>query len=310
MSVDNRPSPNLNVISLPCTFNSPSGGVLVAAIVPPVVLVICVLVVCTVLWRRRAQRRLAAEYAGANAQQQQQHQQPNSPGATIAPPQSTPPQTATTAPRRSTPSLPPPPPPDKSPHPAPEHVRRPSFRERFRGNFPGLAARLSGSSRGSGASRADPVLPRAQQHPRPQVFFNSDDMLAPRRARPRSTVVDLGPPLSPPPTQPLPPTPTSAAAGVLGPAREGGRGKIKVRPLPPLPSVPVVLRPNRLGEPGLPLAPQQQEEHYHRPEGRQGEVVLLGPRGRWRERRSNGDSNVLPPPPAYVTPAYGTRSPP
>ncbi|KAH9169803.1 hypothetical protein EDB89DRAFT_1393328 [Lactarius sanguifluus] len=277
--------------------SSPSGGVLAAAIVLPIVLGATLLVVFTVLWHRRAQRRRAA----------QQRPVPTDADAPAEPTQST----------TSLPNSPlPPPPPSKSPAPAPElPTRRPSIRERIRSSLPGLAARLSGSSggtRGSGGSRVDPVLPRTQAPPLP--FFNSDDMLAPRRPRPRSAQqrLTLGPPLSPPPTQPLPPTPTSASAdgtltkkGSRESERSNGRGKLKVRPLPRLPdpkaappSVPIALQPNRLGEAGLPLQPQ--EPHQQREE----EAVLLVPR---RLRGPEGDSDMLPPP--YTLPA-GTRSRP
>ena len=213
---------------------------------------------------------------------------------------------------KSPPPAPLPPPPPPPPAPAPEPNRRPSLRERFRSSFPGLAARLSASSRGSGRSHGDPVLPRAQT----RRFFNSDNMLAPRRPRPGSAQLraPLGPPLSPPPTQPLPPTPTSESAAKEQREREAAeregksKAKPKVRPLPPVPelktppvSVPhVVLRPNRLGEPGLPQQHQPRQQQGH-----QQEAVVLVPRGGWRD----GISNVLPPP-AYTSPAYGTRSRP
>ncbi|KAH9058947.1 hypothetical protein EDB83DRAFT_2315848 [Lactarius deliciosus] len=276
--------------------SSPSGGVLAVAIVLPIVLCASLLIVFTVLWHRRVlQRRRAA----------QQRPVPTDVDAPAEP----------TQPTASLPNSPlPPPPPSKSPAPEPP-TRRPSIRERIRSSLPGLAARLSGSSggtRGSGGSRVDPVLPRTQAPPLP--FFNSDDMLAPRRPRPRSAQqrLTLGPPLSPPPTQPLPPTPTSASAdgtlmkkGSSESERSTGRGKPKVRPLPPLPdprapppSVPIALQPNRLGEAGLSLQPQelhQQEEE---------DAVLLVPR---RLRGPEGDSDMLPPP--YTLPA-GTRSRP
>ncbi|KAH8977811.1 hypothetical protein EDB92DRAFT_1995248 [Lactarius akahatsu] len=283
-------SPRLNILEIrnasTTKSSSPSGGVLAAAIVLPIVLGASLLVVFTVLWHRRVQRRRAAQ------------QQPVSTDGD-----------APAEPTQSTASLPnsplPPPPPSKSPLPAPEPpARRPSIRERIRSSLPGLAARLSGSSggtRGSGGSRVDPVLPRAQAPPLP--FFNSDDMLAPRPFDSRPAAVTA-------PTQPLPPTPTSASAdgtlmkkGSSESERSNGRGKLKVRPLPPLPdpkapppSVPIALQPNRLGEAGLPLQPldlHQQEEE---------EAVLLVPR---RLRGPEGDSDMLPPP--YTLPA-GTRS--
>src|SRR6266702_4083115 len=146
----------------------------------------------------------------------------------------------------------------------------------------------------------------------------------PRSAQQRAT---LGPPLSPPPTQPLPPTPTSAAAGgILLKERDGegsesersnGRGKPKVRPLPPVPdpkapppSIPIVLQPNRLGEPGLPLSSQHDHHHPRQPQQQEGHqqeaMLLLVPRGRWADRGPDGDSDMMPPP--YTSPAYGTRS--
>ncbi|KAH8986769.1 hypothetical protein EDB86DRAFT_2221606 [Lactarius hatsudake] len=289
-------SPRLNILEIrnanTTKSSSPSGGVLAVAIVLPIVLCASLLIVFTVLWHRRVQRRRAAQQR---------------PVLTDADAPAEP-----TQPTASLPNSPlPPPPPSKSPAPAPEPpTRRPSIRERIRSSLPGLAARLSGSSggtRGSGGSRVDPVLPRAQAPPLP--FFNSDDMLAPRRPRPRSAQqrLTLGPPLSPPPTQPLPPTPTSASAdGTLmkkassESERSNGRGKPKVRPLPPLPDPkappPVVLQPNRLGEAGLPF--QLQELHQQEEE----EAVLLVPR---RLRGPEGDSDMLPPP--YTLPA-GTRS--
>ncbi|KAH9054687.1 hypothetical protein EDB87DRAFT_1767788 [Lactarius vividus] len=271
--------------------SSPSGGVLAAAIVLPIVLGASLLVVFTVLWHRRAQRRRAA---------QQRPVSTDDDGAPAEPTQSP-------APLPNSPL--PPPPPSKSPLPPEPPTRRPSIRERIRSSLPGLAARLSGSSggtRASGSSRVDPVLPRAQAPPLP--FFNADDMFAPRRARPHSAQqrLTLGPPLSPPPTQPLPPTPTSASAdgtltkkGSRESERSNGRGKLKVRPLPPLPdpkapppSVPIVLQPNRLGDAGSLLQPQ--ELHQQREE----EGVLLVPR---RLREPEGDSDMLPPP--YTLPA-------
>ncbi|KAI9456017.1 hypothetical protein BJY52DRAFT_607013 [Lactarius psammicola] len=293
-----------------------SGGPLAAAIVLPVVFG-SLLVVFTVLWYRRAQRRRVAEHDSAHAQQ------PVSADA-VAPTES-----AAAQPN----SPPPPPPPSKSPRPPEPPSRRPSLRERMRISLPALAARLSGGSggtRGSGGSRADPVLPRIQVPPTPQLLFNSDDRLAPRRPRPRSAqqrATALGPPLSPPPTLPLPPTPTSASAGgTLPKEREGewsesersnGRGKPKVRPLPlpPVPdpkalslSMPVVLRPNRLGETGLSLLEQQDLHQPQQQEGHQQEAVLLIPRGQWGDRGPDSDSDMMPPP--YTSPAYGTRSRP
>lgn len=300
----------------PSSPSSPSGGLLAAAIVPPVACVICVLIVFTVMWHRRAQRRRAAEHDPAHAQL------PVSAGAAIAPTQST-------AAQPKSPSSPPPTPPSKSPLPAPGPSRRPSLRERFRTSFPGLAARLSGGSGGSGNSRVDPVLPRTHARPRPpapQVRFNADNMFAPRRARPRSMqqrAISLGPPLSPPPTEPLPPTPTSASAAGGTPPKESegfnGGCKPQVRPLPPLPSMHepvVVLRPNRLGESGSPLPPQQeyrpQEEKEQEKEEQEGYqqqgVLLLAPSGRSMDGGPDGDSDILPPP--YTSPAYRTRSGP
>ncbi|KAN0137530.1 hypothetical protein V8E53_004581 [Lactarius tabidus] len=328
-------SDSLRTISVPQSSNPTSGGVLAAAIVPPVIAVVCLLVVLTVLWRRRAERRFIAEQASTNAQQ---------PVTAIAPALFPAGALASPAPRPISPSLPPPPLPSKSPQPvAPaEPARRPSFPERFRSSFPGLAARLSGSSRGSGRSRVDPVLPRTYTQRR--VLFNSNDMLAPRRPRPRSAQ-QLGPPPAPPPTQPLPPTPTSAAVAAGGvpiprpilvvpvpaPApvpvpvkqehererereRPNGKTRRKVRPLPPLPKpktpppvvLPIVLRPNRLGEPLLPPLriqhhqprKQEQEQVEHQQEA----VLVLAPR-RWViGRGSDGSSDSMPPP--YATHPY------
>ena len=293
-------------------------------------------------------------------QQWQRHQEPFFRGATIITPNtqsnSTLVPTTTPNPYPSAPPLPlsPPPPPSKSPPPPPpappKPARRPSFRERLRTSFPGLAARLSGSSRGSeGGNRVDPVLPRTQGHVRtrgpthpPPVFFNSDDMLAPRRRpRPRSTqprLAPLGLPLSPPPTQPLPLTPTSAAAmaEAVSPSlkmRLGSRrAKRKVRPLPqpplpkspPLPSPPpsslpsslpssetepILLRPNRLGEPGVPSHQGEEDNHHWSQQPLMQEAMLVGPHGRWMERGPDGNSSARLPPP-YPVPAYGTHSRP
>ena len=256
---------------------------------------------------------------------------------TIAPPSPAP-----AAPLPTSPPLPPlpPPPAAKSPKPqlaAPaDPARRPSLRERFRSSFPGLAARLSGSSRGSGRSRVDPVLPRT--YTQRQALFNAEDMLAPRRARQRPrSAQHCGPPL-PPPTQPLPPTPTSAPVAEGGVAMplpvpvpvppvpkerereaeaEGkpdgnAKAKPKPRPLPPVPEpktpppaviLPIVLRPNRLGEPVVPSErtrtqhhqPRRQEEEEHQQEA----VLLLAPR-RWGVGRGSDGSS----PPPYPTHPY------
>ncbi|KAF8259042.1 hypothetical protein EI94DRAFT_1752571 [Lactarius quietus] len=270
---------------------SPAGGVPAVAIVAPIVIVICVLVVLTVLWRRRAERRRVAERERANTQQ------PVYSGVYIP---TTTVDIGPVPPPSSFPLPPPPPTPSKSPGPEPEPARRP------------------GSSRGSGRSRVDPVLPRIHIHR--QVRFNSDDMLAPRRQRPRSAQqrAVLGLPLAPPPTQPLPPTPTSASAGAgipipskerasgesKGSERSNGGAKRKVRPLPtppapnpPPPDLPIVLRPNRLEEPMLPMSEQ---------EGDQQEAVFVAPLGWWRDRGSNSSAHLMPPP--YTSPPYGTRS--
>ncbi|KAI9446970.1 hypothetical protein BJY52DRAFT_392305 [Lactarius psammicola] len=138
-----------------------SGGPLAAAIVLPVVFG-SLLVVFTVLWYRRAQRRRVAEHDSAHAQQPVSADA-DAPhrvcrGPTQFPTAPTTPTFKKSAPAGTTlaPAIPP-----------RAHAHQLTGPR-------GPAKRWLGGTRGSGGSRADPVLPRIQVPPTPQLLFNSD----------------------------------------------------------------------------------------------------------------------------------------